>query len=345
MRKHRYGYLEEIVVRRVDNALYKFKEGDDVADFAIVLRMFTRILVIQKRVEDLQLGVKSYQKQINASFFARRHYQEYRHGVLSKNMSSSFMYWDKETISSCIYLGTPKNNLTCPQKKTINQNIIVQTTATRRKLLKIEVQLLEAERKLIGLKITSLLEFHQTLIMGIWLCFNRVTSRSIISTINEPSPVKGALSARLKMRHLSRVWFCEEMWILLLELIFTFPCELRTSLGVPSNFDDETLMIEQWLKDNRALSIKLDWENPNGSDYPFDHSKPLPLIMRGNHQSVPVEFFINNEIKYLQGGIFTMTYTTSTTKTKAAQCDLPGIKDMVPNIWSLVKVAYDKYAL
>ncbi|GJX63307.1 hypothetical protein Tco_0296207 [Tanacetum coccineum] len=94
MRKHGYGYLEEIVVRRADNALYRFKEGDfprlrindiedmlilmvqnrlinlsrdDVADFAIALRMFTRSLVIQKRVEDLQLRVESYQKKINVT--------------------------------------------------------------------------------------------------------------------------------------------------------------------------------------------------------------------------------------------------------------------------------------
>ncbi|GJT43052.1 hypothetical protein Tco_0951767 [Tanacetum coccineum] len=40
-----------------------------------------------------------------------------------------------------------------------------------------------------------------------------------------------------------------------------------------------------------------------------------------------------------------MTYTTSTTKIKAARYDLPGIEDMVPNIWSSVKVAYDRYAL
>nr|GEY84092.1 hypothetical protein [Tanacetum cinerariifolium] len=66
IRKHGYGYLEEIVVRRAGNVLYKFKEGDDVADFAIALRMFTINLVIQKR----------------ASFLARRHYQEYQHGVL-----------------------------------------------------------------------------------------------------------------------------------------------------------------------------------------------------------------------------------------------------------------------
>nr|GEW78289.1 uncharacterized mitochondrial protein AtMg00810-like [Tanacetum cinerariifolium] len=67
IRKHGYGYLEEIVVRKADNKLYKFKEGDDVADFAIALRMFTRSLVIQKRVKDLQLGVKSYQKKINVT--------------------------------------------------------------------------------------------------------------------------------------------------------------------------------------------------------------------------------------------------------------------------------------
>ncbi|GJW61135.1 hypothetical protein Tco_0110470 [Tanacetum coccineum] len=40
-----------------------------------------------------------------------------------------------------------------------------------------------------------------------------------------------------------------------------------------------------------------------------------------------------------------MTYITSTTKTKAAQYDLQGIEDMVPNIWSPVKVPYDKHAL
>ncbi|GKD10110.1 hypothetical protein Tco_1189795, partial [Tanacetum coccineum] len=92
MRKHRYGYLKEIIVRRADNDLYRFKEGnfprlrindikdmlllvvqnrlinlsgDHVFDFAIALRMFTRSLVIQKRAEDLQLKVKSYQKKIN----------------------------------------------------------------------------------------------------------------------------------------------------------------------------------------------------------------------------------------------------------------------------------------
>nr|GEW18771.1 hypothetical protein [Tanacetum cinerariifolium] len=59
---HDYKHLDWITVRRDDDKLYKFKEGDfkrlrieDIED----------IIVIQRRVEDLQLGVKSYQKKLN----------------------------------------------------------------------------------------------------------------------------------------------------------------------------------------------------------------------------------------------------------------------------------------
>ncbi|GKA62867.1 hypothetical protein Tco_0762386, partial [Tanacetum coccineum] len=116
----------------------------------------------------------------------------------------------------------------------------------------------------------------------------------------------------------------------------------RLLKGTRSNYVELEYDFEECYK---ALSEKLDWENPKGGDYPFDLSKPLPLITHGKLQRVPFEFFINNDLKYLQGGISTMTYTTSTTKIKAAKYDLPGIKDMVPNIWSPIKVTYDKYAL
>ncbi|GJW82975.1 retrovirus-related pol polyprotein from transposon TNT 1-94 [Tanacetum coccineum] len=89
---HGYGYLEELAMKRVDCQLYKFKEGDfvdlqlndiedillfvvqhklihltnsDIVDFIIALRMFPKSLVIKKRVEDLQLGVESYQIKLN----------------------------------------------------------------------------------------------------------------------------------------------------------------------------------------------------------------------------------------------------------------------------------------
>nr|GEW93504.1 hypothetical protein [Tanacetum cinerariifolium] len=55
---HSYKHLDWITVRRDDDKLYKFKEGD-------FKRMFTRSIVISRRVEDLQLGVESYQKRLN----------------------------------------------------------------------------------------------------------------------------------------------------------------------------------------------------------------------------------------------------------------------------------------
>nr|GEW31805.1 hypothetical protein [Tanacetum cinerariifolium] len=89
---HSYKHLDWNTVRRDDDKLYKFKEGDykrlriqDIEDmllllvqgrltnltvkecfaFNVSLRMFTRSIVIQRRMEDLQLGVESYQKRLN----------------------------------------------------------------------------------------------------------------------------------------------------------------------------------------------------------------------------------------------------------------------------------------
>ncbi|GJT90771.1 hypothetical protein Tco_1079616 [Tanacetum coccineum] len=89
---HNYKHLDWITIRKDDDKLYKFKEGDfnrlriqDIEDmllllvqgkltnltveerlaFNVSLRMFTRSVVIQMRMEDLQLGVESYQKKLN----------------------------------------------------------------------------------------------------------------------------------------------------------------------------------------------------------------------------------------------------------------------------------------
>nr|GEW84558.1 hypothetical protein [Tanacetum cinerariifolium] len=60
---HNYKHLDWIMVRRDDDKLYKFKE--ERFAFSVSLRMFTRSIVIQRRVEDLQIGVESYQKKLN----------------------------------------------------------------------------------------------------------------------------------------------------------------------------------------------------------------------------------------------------------------------------------------
>nr|GFB79369.1 hypothetical protein [Tanacetum cinerariifolium] len=81
-------------------------------------------------------------------------------------------------------------------------------------------------------------------------------------------------------------------------------------------------------------------------EYPFDLSKPLPLIDVQGCQVVHADYFFNNDLEYLKGESSSRKYTTSMTKTKAAKYDnIEGIEDMVLTLWSLVKAAYDKYAM
>ncbi|GJX98151.1 hypothetical protein Tco_0355170 [Tanacetum coccineum] len=48
----------------------------------------------------------------------------------------------------------------------------------------------------------------------------------------------------------------------------------------------------------KVLLEKLDWENPEGGDYPFDLSKPLPLITHGKRQRVTIpNSSSNNDLK------------------------------------------------
>ncbi|GKG06043.1 hypothetical protein Tco_0326129 [Tanacetum coccineum] len=116
----------------------------------------------------------------------------------------------------------------------------------------------------------------------------------------------------------------------------------RLLKGTRTNFPKLEYDFEECYK---ALSEKLDLENLEGGDYPFDLTKPIPLIISVNRQKVPVDYFFNNDLKYLQGGVSTMTYMTSVTKTNAAQYDLAGIEDMVSNIWVSVKVSYGEFLI
>nr|GEU82799.1 MAK10-like protein [Tanacetum cinerariifolium] len=62
-----YSTKRILAVTRVEITRNNSLLGDDVSDFAIALRLFTRSIVIQKRVEDLQLAVESYQKKIHVA--------------------------------------------------------------------------------------------------------------------------------------------------------------------------------------------------------------------------------------------------------------------------------------
>ncbi|GKC98601.1 hypothetical protein Tco_1168876 [Tanacetum coccineum] len=98
----------------------------------------------------------------------------------------------------------------------------------------------------------------------------------------------------------------------------------------------------------KATTEKLDWINPEGRQYPYDLRKPLPLVpnSQGRHV-IPFHHFINNDLEYLRGGESSRKYSTSVTKTKAADYGhIKWIEDLVPSsMWSQVIVSYDKFAL
>ncbi|GKF56894.1 hypothetical protein Tco_0170431, partial [Tanacetum coccineum] len=62
---------------------------------------------------------------------------------------------------------------------------------------------------------------------------------------------------------------------------------------------------------------------------------------------IPFHHFINNDLEYLRGGESSRKYSTSVTKTKAADYGhIKWIEDLVPNsMWSQMIINYDKFAL
>nr|GEY55729.1 hypothetical protein [Tanacetum cinerariifolium] len=98
----------------------------------------------------------------------------------------------------------------------------------------------------------------------------------------------------------------------------------------------------------KATTDQLDWVNPEGQRYPHHLLQPLPLIPDNWGRSViPFDHFINNDLEYLRGGASSRKYTTSVTKTKAADYGhIKWIEDLVPHaMWIQELISYDKHAL
>nr|GFB60055.1 hypothetical protein [Tanacetum cinerariifolium] len=76
--------------------------------------------------------------------------------------------------------------------------------------------------------------------------------------------------------------------------------------------------------------------------------QPLPLILDNRGRRViPFEHFINNDLEYLRGGASSRKYTTSVTKTKAADYGhIKWIEDLVPRaMWIQQPIDYNRHAL
>nr|GEY63042.1 hypothetical protein [Tanacetum cinerariifolium] len=98
----------------------------------------------------------------------------------------------------------------------------------------------------------------------------------------------------------------------------------------------------------KATTDQLDWVNPEGQQYPHNLLQPLSLIPDNRSRRViPFAHFIKNDLEYLRGGASSRKYTTSVTKTKAADYgNIKWIEDLVPRtMWIQEPIDYDKHAL
>ncbi|GKA06258.1 hypothetical protein Tco_0685482 [Tanacetum coccineum] len=118
----------------------------------------------------------------------------------------------------------------------------------------------------------------------------------------------------------------------------TFDKLMATPIDFSNNIELEYNMEECF----KALTDRLDWNNPEGYHCPFDLTKPLPLKGRPDRLTVAVEYFFNNDLEFLKSSDLEKNYTTSIMKTKAARYEIVGIEDMVPTLWSTIKFGYNK---
>nr|GFC49964.1 hypothetical protein [Tanacetum cinerariifolium] len=98
----------------------------------------------------------------------------------------------------------------------------------------------------------------------------------------------------------------------------------------------------------KATTDQLDWVNPEGQQYPYNLLQPLPLIPDNRGRRViSFDHFINNDLEYLRGGASSRKYTTSITKTKAADYGhIKWIEDSVPRaMWIQQPINYNRHAL
>nr|GEX79564.1 hypothetical protein [Tanacetum cinerariifolium] len=317
---HNYKHLDWITVRRDDDKLHKFKEGDvkrlriqDIEDmllllvqgklknlmveerfaFNVSLRMFTRSIVIQRRVDDLQIGVESYQKKLNLT---RPH--TYRSDLKRKEAYTAY-----SNPRGFIYQNKDKQN----------------------RLMQIDKLHKFSDGTLIDVR--TALDDH---VKGIRIKYlpegGEHASASTPSEIATGSIGRSTTGSQSRQLSASESAFAEE------------PVQTTCQMEEPSH------------PPKRPPLPDRDWNKtlPAAQGDAQSWITPLPLIPDNRGRRViPFDHFINNDLEYLRGGTSSRKYTTSVTKTKAADYGhIKWIEDLVPRaMWIQEPINYDRHAL
>nr|GEW50145.1 hypothetical protein [Tanacetum cinerariifolium] len=261
---HNYKHLDWITVRRDDDKLYKFKEGD-----------FKRLRIQDiedMHMEDLQLDVESYQKKLNLT----------RPDTYHSDLKRKEAYTAYSNPRGFIYKNKDKQNrlMRIDELHKFSDGTLTDVCTTlddRLKRIRMKYKLVrhrysnpmiqpEPEGSTQGYPLVSVEVLRYDKRSKSKNMEIVPTKMELILEHNQQGNIKG-------------------------EWRYLFPAEPQfiTTCSYPTIKTSATLMYS-----NRK-------NNPEGKEYPFDLSKPLPLIMVQGHQVVPINYIINNDLEYLRG--------------------------------------------
>ncbi|GKF54450.1 hypothetical protein Tco_0161360, partial [Tanacetum coccineum] len=114
----------------------------------------------------------------------------------------------------------------------------------------------------------------------------KATKDDWFKKLNKPPTLDREWNKRLKIENLTQETFVGPAYYLLKGTCKSF-------IKLKYNFEEIY----------KAVNDRLDWNNLEGQAYLFDLRKSFPLIEdEQGRQVIPVNYFINNDLKYLKGG-------------------------------------------
>nr|GEZ15214.1 hypothetical protein [Tanacetum cinerariifolium] len=298
--------------------------------FNVSLRMFTKSIVIQRRVEDLQLGVESYQKRLNltkldtyrSDLKQREAYTAYsnRRGFIyqNKDKKNRLMRIDKHHKFSDGTLNDVRSALD-DRRKGIQMQYL-PTTIWRRgdkdraaamiqafdKMLKTR-RIMRSLEKFVGRRLT----LSKTATEGAGRSTTGSQSRQMSATAQGDaqswiSDLERQTDARSSFNELLDTPIDFSNFIMHWLNVDTLTPDLLAGptyelmRGSCTSLTELEYHLEEVYK---ATTDKLDWVNPEGQQYPHNLLQPLPLIPDNRGRRViSFEHFINNDLEYLWGG-------------------------------------------
>nr|GFC65665.1 hypothetical protein [Tanacetum cinerariifolium] len=118
----------------------------------------------------------------------------------------------------------------------------------------------------------------------------------------------------------------------------------RVQADLPKGLNLDNCLSVSLLLQRNLCRLPVRWRNL----YIRCLKQPLPLIPDNRGRRViPFDHFINNDLEYLRGGALSRKYTTSVTKTKAADYGhIKWIEDLMPcAMWIQQQIDYNRHAL